>query len=85
MRRVRQRQTMSSCFMYIYIYIYNDAIHQLDKLISLSCIAQWLEHSVYNRGVVSSGLTIGMLFGLKEAKNHVHVYCFHVLGFAWHA
>ena len=32
---------------------HNDAIHQLDKLhsfqaIALSCLAQWLEYSVYN-------------------------------------
>ena len=44
----------------------NDAIHQLDKFnsfpaIALSCIAQWLEHSVYNRGVASSSLTISIL------------------------
>ena len=28
-------------------------MHQLDKL-NLSCLAQWLEDSVYNRGVASS-------------------------------
>ena len=27
----------------------------------LSCVGQWLEHSVYNRGVASSSLTIGIL------------------------
>ena len=26
----------------------------------LGCLAQWLEHSVYNRGVASSRLIIGM-------------------------
>ena len=46
--------------------IYNDAIHQLDKLNSLPAIAielftQWLEHSVYNRGVASSSPIIGIL------------------------
>ena len=28
----------------------------------LSLLAQWLEHSVYNREVASSNLTIGILF-----------------------
>ena len=27
----------------------------------LSCVAQWLEHSVYNRGVASSSFTIGKI------------------------
>ena len=48
----------------------NYAIQRLDKLDSflalalqlVSCLAQWLEHFISNRGVVSSGLPISILF-----------------------
>ena len=50
------------------INVYNDAIHQLDQLNSFpaialfSLLAQWLEHSVYNRGIASSSLTTGIVY-----------------------
>ena len=42
---------------------YNHAIHHLDKLnsfpaLALSCLAQWLDHSISNRGVAGSILLI---------------------------
>ena len=34
----------------------------------LSLLAQWLEHSVYNRGVASSSLTIGNSRAISVAQ-----------------
>ena len=43
----------------------------------LSCIAQWLEHSVCNRGVASSGPIIGdKKFILNGAVKSLNKFCY---------
>ena len=43
------------------------------KFIEASLLAQWLEHSVYNRGVASSRLTIGIFIEVFQVTLATHV------------
>ena len=58
---------------------YNDAIHQLNKLnsfpaIALSCLAPWLENSIYNRGVASSSPIIGTVRIVYSCSGYIRHY-----------
>ena len=53
---------MCDCFIFVYIIITGGREDFARKLFTnVSRVAQWLEHSIYNRKVASSSLTISIL------------------------